>query len=907
MHNLKVDNLKVGLVTDLQGYKEYFDRFDSISSAKVMEIHLLESDLDASFEQKLIELRHFIMSRAIESIAFHSVDRIVQAVLFDEGCSQDDLRKFELLTSALKNWSRQLRKEVILIIHLGGKYARNELSQMSPEKLKNLRRKKAEQAGEAYERIRHLFQDSYVIVALENSPPLCAATPEDHLQDIAFEDILPRLGETGAFVFDICHAAMAVAYFQQNEVKIPPMEAMRDVQGKAPFSLQSLENYIALAGRHIRWMHLSNATGFLGHDEGHEVGVAGGIIPFKKMLKLISSQVKDPVGVLEIVNGHRDYGSIERSYHALQKLSTAYIKGQEISKERCFFIAEVASSHCGDKEKLKSIIKLYAQAQADGIKLQIFKAEALCSRQHPGLADLQKIQLSPESWKEVLTYAKQFSPALLADVFDEESADLAESFVDAFSIHASDLSNPFLLKHVAGKGKPMLLYVGGATLEEIKAAVSVVEPFGVDMVLVYGLQNFPTKIENIHLQRIKLLEQKFHLPVCYHDHTDAETELARDIAVQAFAYGASLVEKHVTDDRSLKGFDYMSSLNPPEFALVVKKLREFEKTLGSVNTVFTDADREYRKKMKKFMVAKRDLQPGEIFSLENITFKRVMDGQFQPFETERVLGRRALHFITKDHPIVNTNVERKAAILVPVRMKSTRLPRKALLEMAGDTTIGHMLERLRRSTRAELMLCTSTLPDDACLIEVAKNKGIPWFAGDPDDVMDRFLKAAEVVGAELIVRATGDNPCMDPEFIDRMIQYHIEHQADYTSVEDVPLGFNAEVITVDVLKKARSFVTDPKDTEYMTWFIKDPKHFKVMIMPVPEEEKGNYRLTLDFSADLEVIRKVFEHLGNTFTVKEAVAFLKEHPEIVALNAGYQQHRQPPKLAEIKNFATTSVA
>lgn len=891
--------LKVGIVTDLQRYKEYFDKFDQLSDAKTMEIHLLDSDLENNFEQKLIELRHFIMSRNIKQIAFHSVDHLVQSIIFEENDSKESLKKWFFLTSTLINWSNQLKKEVILIIHLGGKYPQEVIKSMNKEEIKDFREKKLVQAAQGYQNIKKMFESSFMTVALENSPPECGSFPDFHALDISYEDIQKRLGANGPFVLDVCHAAMAVAYFQQKDIQLPLMEAMRDTCGNPPFSLQSLENYITLAGKNICWMHLSNATGFFGLDEGHEIGVAGGIISYKKILKLISKQLQDPVAVLEIVDSHKNYDLISRSYVQLKEASQVRIKEKMINTERCFLVAEVASSHCGDKEKLKKIIKLYADAGADGVKLQLFKAEALCSAQHPGLSDLQKIQLSSEEWKEVLQYAKQFSPALLTDVFDEESADLAEPYVDAYSIHASDLSNPFLLTHVAQKGKPVLLYVGGATIEEIGKAVSVVEPFGVDIVLVYGLQNFPTKIENVHLQRIKLLKERFKLPICYHDHTDAEMPLAKEIAINAFAYGASMVEKHVTDNRSLKGFDYMSSLNPDEFKDLVSQLREFETILGSANMILTETDVEYRNKMKKFAVARRDIRPGEVFSLENIAFKRVIGGQFQPFEAEKVLGRKALNPIFKDYAILNNNVDRKVAILVPVRMKSTRLPRKAMLEMAGDTTIGHMLERLRCSTKAEVILCTSILPTDACLIEAAKNKGIKWFAGDPDDVMDRFIKAAERENAEIIVRATGDNPCMDPKLIDRMIDYHIEHQADYTSVEDVPIGFNAEVINVDVIKKARHFVTDPKDTEYMTWFIKDPKHFKVMIMPVEEEEKGNFRLTLDFPADLEVIGKVFEAIGKDFTMGDVVAFLKKHPEIVAINGGYQQHLLPPKLAEMQ--------
>ncbi len=285
-----------------------------------------------------------------------------------------------------------------------------------------------------------------------------------------------------------------------------------------------------------------------------------------------------------------------------------------------------------------------------------------------------------------------------------------------------------------------------------------------------------------------------------------------------------------------------------------------------------------------------------------MTSLRVKNGEFHPIEIEKILGRKTKNAILKDHPVKNKDIARKAVILVPARMKSKRLPRKALLDLSGDTTLGQQLERLRKSKHAEVIFCTSTLDEDKVLLEEAQKRGVKAYAGHPDDVIDRFLMVADNENAELLVRATGDNPVMDPELIDRMIEYHLNNNADYTTVEDVPIGFNAEVFSVSVLKKARTLVKNPLDTEYMTWFLKDPKHFNVHVMPVRDEEKADFRLTLDTPEDLEVIRKLYEGIHSpdkVFSCAEAVAFLKENPHIASINLGYTQQRLPPKLQEIK--------
>ncbi len=897
-----MSKIKLGIVTDFRNYKGYMKNFLQDRNDKVMEIHLLESDLAHDFPIKLMELRQFVISQSIEHLAIHSLDDLMQSVLFEEEGFESNIEKFNFFIQNLKTFSNELRQEIFLVVHLGVKYSRFFLQAMSESEMKSFRKEKMEKAKEAYQRLKIIVANSYLTVALENSPPTCAAMPKDHFIDLSFEDIAEQIGKDGAFVLDICHAAMTIDYFKQNKIKFNGLEVIKDSQGNPPYSLQSIENYIKAAGKNTCWIHLSDATGFLGPDEGHVIGVEKSIIPLKSVIKTIEKYVSEPITVLEIINSHKDYGLISSSITYFEKTSIIKIKNIPLSKDRCFLIAEIASSHCGNKEKLKHIVKSYSEANADGLKFQVFNATELCSTNHPGLSDLQKIQLSLQDWKEVFAYARQFDTAIFADVFDQQSADLVESYVDAYSIHASDMSNSFLLQHVAAKKKLMLLYVGGSTFEELHRAIKILEPFNVDVVLVYGLQNFPTNIENVNLKRIKKLEEEFNLPICYHDHTDAEMDLAKTIPLLAFAYGAQLVEKHVTDDRSLKGFDYMSSLNPPEFKEMVMRVREFENMIGKDDFTLTSADMEYRKKMKKFIVAKSDLKKGELITRENISFKRAIGGQFQPFEYQKVIGRKVANDITEDMPIKNEHIERKAVILVPARMKSTRLPKKALLELEGDTTIGQMLERLKHSQKAEVILCTSFLSEDAPLIEEAKRKGVKYFAGDPDDVMDRFLKAAERENADIIVRATGDNPLMDPELIDRQITYHLVQNADYTGIEDVPIGFNAEVVNVDVLKTAREFVRDPRDTEYMTWYIKDPKHFNVKIMPVPEEEQGDFRLTLDVPEDLEVIRHVYKELYQNekiFSIKETVSFLKAHPEIVAINSHYQQQRRPPKMKEMR--------
>lgn len=574
-----------------------------------------------------------------------------------------------------------------------------------------------------------------------------------------------------------------------------------------------------------------------------------------------------------------------------------------IGNGKCYIIAEIASAHCGNIDKLKSIIQSSVNAGVNAVKFQIFTVDHFVSTFHPNYPNNKKNEFSKATWEEIFKFTQQFKIDIWADVFDEASADLAEKYVQGFKLHSTDITNQFMIEHVAKKGKPIIVAAGGATLEELKKAVQKIEECGnKQIILTHGFQAYPTDISKVNLKRLMLLQQEFpHYIIGYHDHTDAELPLAITMPVAAFAYGAAVIEKHVTDDRSLKGFDYESSVNPDELKEMVDQLRSFESSIGNDSFVMSEEEKKYRTYTKRYIVPARDLQPGEMITLQDLAFKRSTPG-LGAQEYEKIVGQKAIRTIPVNETILPKDVENTVAICLAVRLKSTRLPKKAILDIEGQTAIEHQIDRLRQCQNGELILCTSTLEEDAPLIEIAKKKGIRYFAGSPDDVMDRFLNAASLINANIIVRTTGDCPLIDPEIVDKLIEHHLNTGADYTGIEDVPIGFEAEVIHVSTMREARTRVKDAKDTEFMTWFIKDPKHFKVEILPIDDSIRRNYRMTLDTPKDLDAIREVFKALypqNKNFNLNAVVDFLDQHLELAAINMDYQQIKRPPKLEQMK--------
>lgn len=244
---------------------------------------------------------------------------------------------------------------------------------------------------------------------------------------------------------------------------------------------------------------------------------------------------------------------------------------------------------------------------------------------------------------------------------------------------------------------------------------------------------------------------------------------------------------------------------------------------------------------------------------------------------------------------MNDISKEEMGILIAVRMKSSRLSNKALADITGKPMIVHLIERMKRVSNAEkIILCTSTHKDDKVLLEIAEKEGILHFAGSELDVMKRFIDATEKYNLKIVVRVTGDNPLTDPENIDRMIEEHINGNYDFTKSEHLPLGVNAEVISVSTLKKAYETAEDTSLTEYMTTYLKRPEFFNIYIIKNNEKFFNNRsltRLTVDYKEDLQVMNKIYGKLyplNPAFSIRDVLLFLDNNPEVLKINANVLQ-------------------
>jgi len=319
----------------------------------------------------------------------------------------------------------------------------------------------------------------------------------------------------------------------------------------------------------------------------------------------------------------------------------------------CFVLAEVASAHGGSIDAALKMLEAAFKMGADGIKFQLFRSEQLVVRRHPGRKDFDTIELATKEWRKLLKAARASGLTLLVEAFDRASLELAaEEGADAFKVHSTDMENPEFIRTVAETGKPVLFATGGVTEEAVREALEIMG--SAPVILLHGFQTFPTPVEEIRFRDLATWKERYRVPVGFLDHTDGGSAFALVAPALAVAWGANLVEKHFTLDRSEKGYDYHSSINPEDFYRMVELLRQAERAAGDAQAAASEGARRYHRTMARSIVAGALIKRGDVLTREMLAYKRTdvrFEPGFAPREADRVIGRRATRPIQADETI----------------------------------------------------------------------------------------------------------------------------------------------------------------------------------------------------------------------------------------------------------------
>lgn len=223
-------------------------------------------------------------------------------------------------------------------------------------------------------------------------------------------------------------------------------------------------------------------------------------------------------------------------------------------------------------------------------------------------------------------------------------------------------------------------------------------------------------------------------------------------------------------------------------------------------------------------------------------------------------------------------------------MGSTRLPGKVLMDLGGETTLGRVVRRLSRAKLiAEVTIATTYLPADDPIVWEAKRLGVPCFRGSEQDVLGRYLGAAEKLKADVMVRVTSDCPLIDPIVADQVLQEFSRAKADfaYNDVEhSFPRGLDVEVFSWEAFHRAARIADHEYQREHVTpIFYEHPDIFSLAIVHA-ERDLSHYRWTLDTPEDLQLIRTVYSRFSDRddFSWRDVVALMEESPDLARVNA-----------------------
>ena len=315
-------------------------------------------------------------------------------------------------------------------------------------------------------------------------------------------------------------------------------------------------------------------------------------------------------------------------------------------------VAEIGVNHNGSVGMARELVDACAAADADYAKFQSFRASQLASPDAQ-LADYQKLsfdglgqrdlleglELSHEQFRELAAYCGSRRIGFLTTAHDLSSARFVMGLKSDFiKVSSGDITNYPFLRLVGAQKTPVLLSTGASLLEEVDDAIATLESSGLErsqLTVMQCTSEYPSPVSEANLLAMVEMGNRWGVAIGFSDHTEGS-----DAAVAAVALGASVVEKHITLDRSMAGPDHAASLEPDEFAALVQRVRRAEQLRGKPEKTVTPSESKNRDIIRKSIVARDHIRQGEMLSEDKLSVIRPGTG-VSPMRWPDVVGTRA--------------------------------------------------------------------------------------------------------------------------------------------------------------------------------------------------------------------------------------------------------------------------
>lgn len=332
-------------------------------------------------------------------------------------------------------------------------------------------------------------------------------------------------------------------------------------------------------------------------------------------------------------------------------------------RNKVFVIAEAGVNHNGSINIAKRLIDAAKEAGADAVKFQTFKAESVAlihapkaeyqkrsgSKNETQFEMLKKLELGIDAHRELIKYCRKKEIIFLSSPFDLNSIDLlAELGLKIFKTPSGEITNLPYLKKIGALNKKIIMSTGMADLKETRKALLILITAGTrkqNITVLHCSASYPTLPKDVNLKAIDMMKKALKVSVGYSDHT-----LGIEISIAAAALGASVIEKHFTLDRNMKGPDHKASIEPDELKAMVEGIRKVEKALGNGIKRPSLEEEKIKKAVRKSIVTKTDIPKGTKIKKNMLDIKRPGTGIASLF-LDRVIGKKAKINIIKDRLI----------------------------------------------------------------------------------------------------------------------------------------------------------------------------------------------------------------------------------------------------------------
>ena len=552
-----------------------------------------------------------------------------------------------------------------------------------------------------------------------------------------------------------------------------------------------------------------------------------------------------------------------------------------------FVIGEIACGHEGKLDRLLKLIDVVYDGGAQAVKFQIYKTH---ERALPNTKEWSLFggwELSDGDWIYATNYAKNKNLIVFSDVYGKESLELSDELdVGGFKIHSEDVLNSHFILDVLSRNKPTLISVGGAKRTEINDLLTFLDDNHSleNVILMTGVQTFPTPIEGHSIQEVSDLIEKyshFGVKVGFSDHITGDSDVSKILPFMAWSRGACLVEKHLTINRDDKWIDYHSSLGKDDFIDFMDKVRTLCPLLEDVG-LMNEYEYSYRKMFKKSPTFTKDFRKDHTIISSDIVFKK--DSNQSLLSTINLVGKKLKKDVRKDEVCKSNLFHNSVGAIIVARCNSSRLPNKALMEINQDESIKILIDRIKMCKNVDrIVLSTSSHSTDDKLIEIAERENIDYYRGSLSKVAKRYYDTANYYNFDHFVRITGDAVCSDYEMIDKIIDSHLKKSCDVTFMKNMPFGTHNQVVSIQTIKTILDTAKVIENTEYLEYYLENDRYFNVNYVDSNYDYDIRTRITLDYHEDLMFLRKIYAKFINTERFENILNYINDNPKLIELN------------------------